>query len=99
MCYCPECFVECTQPAWLGREHNLSNQQVYHLMRALHLAGRCVGCGDCVRACPMGVDLGLLGDKLRETVKELYGIDPGADPEEVQALTSYKLDDWQEFIM
>lgn len=99
MCYCPECFVESTQPTWLGREHNLSNTQVYHLMRALHMAGRCVGCGDCVRACPMGVDLGFLNDKLREDVKELYGADPGAAPEVPQPLASYKQDDWQEFIM
>jgi len=73
LCYCPECFAECTQPRWLGTEHNLSNAQVYHLMRAIHLAGRCVGCGDCARACPMGVDVGFLGEKLREVVKELYG--------------------------
>jgi len=39
MCYCKECFVESTQPQWMGREHNLSNQQVYHLVRALHLGG------------------------------------------------------------
>ena len=99
MCYCPECFVESAQPAWLGREHTLSNAQVYHLMRALHIAGRCVGCGDCVRACPMGVDLGLLNEKLREVVKELYGADPGAAPDEPQPLAAYKEDDWQEFIM
>lgn len=99
MCYCAECFVEATQPTWLGREHNLSNAQVFHLMRALHLGGRCVGCGDCFRACPMGVDLGLLGEKLRGVVKELYGVDPGADADQPQALASYKEDDWQEFIM
>lgn len=99
LCYCEECFVEGTQPAWLGREHNLSNQQVYHLMRALHLAGRCVGCGDCVRACPMGVNLGVLNDRLREDVKELYGAEPGADAEAAQPLAAYETDDWQEFMM
>jgi len=99
MCYCPECFVEATQPTWIGREHTLSNAQAYHLVRALHLAGRCVGCGDCMRSCPMGVDLGLLGEKLRQDVKELYGVDVGADAEAKQPMTTYKEDDWQEFIM
>ncbi|MHC4252911.1 MAG: 4Fe-4S dicluster domain-containing protein [Planctomycetota bacterium] len=99
LCYCEECFVEGTQPAWLGREHNLSNQQVYQLMRALHLAGRCVGCGDCMRACPMGVDLGVINDRLREDVKELYGAEPGADAEAAQPLAAYEMDDWQEFMM
>jgi hypothetical protein len=32
-------------------------------------------------------------------VKELYGVDPGADADQPQALASYKEDDWQEFIM
>ncbi|MHC5054534.1 MAG: 4Fe-4S dicluster domain-containing protein [Planctomycetota bacterium] len=99
LCYCEECFVEGTQPAWLGREHNLSNQQVYHLMRALHLAGRCVGCGDCMRACPMGVDLGVINDRLREDVRELYGVEPGADADAAQPLAAYEMDDWQEFMM
>jgi len=99
LCYCTECFVESTQPRWLGREFNLSNAQAYHLMRALHLAGRCVGCGDCARAGPVGVDLGVLGDRLREDVKELYGAEPGARPGEEQPLSVYKLDDWQDFIM
>jgi ferredoxin len=99
MCYCPECFVEATQPTWIGREHSLSNAQVYHLIRALHLAGRCAGCGDCMRSCPMGVDLGLLGEKLRQDVKELFGVDVGADAKAEQPLTTYKEDDWQEFIM
>ncbi len=99
LCYCEECFVEGTQPAWLGREHNVSNAQAYHLMRALHLAGRCVGCGDCMRACPMGVDLGVLNDRLREDVKELYGAEPGADADAAQPLAAYEMDDWQEFMM
>ena len=32
----------------------------WQIARAFHLAGRCVGCGECSRACPAGIDLALL---------------------------------------
>nr|NIM44418.1 4Fe-4S ferredoxin [Nitrososphaeria archaeon] len=55
LCYCKECFVDLTTPLWLGKTDNPSDVMVFHIVRALHVAGRCVDCGACSRACPMGI--------------------------------------------
>ncbi|MDO8577693.1 MAG: 4Fe-4S dicluster domain-containing protein, partial [Dehalococcoidales bacterium] len=67
-CYCRECFVDSTKPQWIGKTVNETDTQFFHMVRALHLAGRCVSCGACERACPMGIDLRVLNKKLEEEV-------------------------------
>ncbi|MBN1899981.1 4Fe-4S ferredoxin, partial [Candidatus Sumerlaeota bacterium] len=52
LCYCEECFVERTLPRWVGEGSELSDTLIFHIVRALHSAGRCGECGACVRACP-----------------------------------------------
>ena len=32
----------------------------WHLVRAMHLAGRCINCGYCAEACPVGIPLNRL---------------------------------------
>jgi formate dehydrogenase subunit beta len=45
----------------------------YHVIRAMHVAGRCVECGECERVCPVGIPLMLLNRKLIKDVNELFG--------------------------
>jgi ferredoxin len=98
LCYCQECFVDSTQPRWLGGSTNLSDNMLYLLIRAYHLAGRCVDCGACYRACPMQVDLRFINKKLQLIVKERFDYIPGLNQEELQPLCTYKLQDKEEFI-
>ena len=98
LCYCKECFVDQTQPQWVGKTIDLSDIMFYHIMRAFHVAGRCIGCGACTRACPMNIDLRLLSKKLERIVKERYNFEAGLNPEEPPAMGTHKVDDPQEFI-
>ncbi len=99
MCYCHECFVDASQPLWFGKTTDINDTIIYHIVRAIHLAGRCVNCGACTRACPMGINIRLLNRKMAKTVKERYGFETGVKKEEPAPMATHKLDDPQEFIM
>ncbi|MBM3189724.1 MAG: 4Fe-4S ferredoxin [Chloroflexi bacterium] len=99
LCYCSECVADQSQPAWFGRTDDISDTMSFHLTRALHLAGRCVDCGACSRACPMGIDLRLLNRKMAKEVLERYGYRAGLDLEAVPPLATFRPDDPQEFIL
>ena len=98
-CYCVDCFVEETLPAWIGKTTNISDNMTFHWTRAIHVAGRCVGCESCARACPMGVDLTMLNRKLAKDVKDLFNIETGLDMEQELVFNEFKLDDPQPFLL
>ena len=97
-CYCPQCFVDQSLPTWFGRTPHLSDTLIFHIIRTLHTAGRCVDCGACSRVCPMNVELRMLNKKTEKDVKELYGYEAGTDLEELPPMATFKIDDPQEFI-
>ena len=97
-CYCTQCFVDQNQPQWFGKTTELSDIAIFHLVRAFHVAGRCVSCGACARACPMGVDLMYLTRKIEKDLDELYGYVAGLDVEELAPFATFRKDDPQEFI-
>jgi formate dehydrogenase subunit beta len=98
-CYCQECFVDSSQPQWIGKTTNLSDIAIFHIVRAFHIAGRCVDCGACDRACPMGIDLRRLTKKIEKDVKDLFNYEAGISLEDVPPLAIFNPDDPQEFIM
>lgn len=97
-CYCAECFVDQAQPSWFGKSDDLSGVIAFHLVRVYHVAGRCVDCGACARACPMHIDLRTLGRKLEKDVREMYDYEAGMDLEATPPLSTFRTDDPQEFI-
>jgi formate dehydrogenase subunit beta len=98
-CYCQKCFVDSSQPQWIGKTTNLSDTTIFHIMRAFHIAGRCVNCGACDRACPMGIDLRRLNKKIEMDIKELFHYESGISLEGAPPLATFNPDDPQEFIM
>lgn len=98
MCFCERCVAEKTRPAWIETSPHLRGSLAWHLTRALHLAGRCVDCGECERACPAGIPLGLLNRKAAESVEKRYGYAVTDDPSVPAPIGTYRLDDEQEFI-
>ena len=99
LCYCPECFVDTSQPQWIGKSTGLSDTLVFHLVRAFHLAGRCVGCGACEQACPMGVDIRKLNRKLLKDVKTLFNYEAGVSLEQTSPLATFSADDPEQFMV
>jgi len=99
MCYCEQCFVDCSMPQWIGKGGNLSDKMIFHIVRAMHLAGRCVDCGACAAACPLNIDVRLLGKRIEREVAERFDFTAGMDFETPPALATFREDDKQEFIM
>ena len=48
-------------------------ENLFHIIRAFHVAGRCTDCGECSRVCPQGIPLHLLNRKFISDIDELYG--------------------------
>ncbi len=98
LCSCATCMFDQTMPRWIGAGNDASDIAIYHLTRALHLAGRCTGCGACERACPLGIDVRLLGRMLCAEVEDLYGYRPGEAVDTAPLLSTFAADDPQEFV-
>lgn len=80
MCFCKECTLE---------EANLIDtgeippaNPTFHLVRALHMVGRCIDCGLCEEACPAGIPLRTLYKKVAEIVCDEFGYKTGFNVDE-----------------
>ncbi len=75
VCVCKDCSLageDLVEKGWLPVEVPL-----FHLVRAVHMAGRCVDCGLCEEACPADIPLRLLYRKVATIVKDLFDYVPG----------------------
>ncbi len=98
-CYCNECFVDQNDPQWIGKTLDFSDTMVFHVIRNLHVAGRCVECGSCERACPMDIRLLLLNRKVAKEVAERFSMETGVDQDAKPAMSDFREDEKQDFIM
>lgn len=92
-CYCSECVAEQVDPPWLSIAHGVPQKAFFHVMRAYHLAGRCVECHACDAACPMHIPLSLLNRMIAREVKALFGSIAGADQQAVAPLATFRRDE------
>lgn len=73
---------------------NSFEENMFHIIRAFHVAGRCTDCGECSRVCPQGIPLHLLNRKFIKDANELYGdYQAGADMETRPPMVNFTYDD------
>jgi len=91
---CPECFCEACameDAAWVEPGLLAPPFPTFHLIRAMHMASRCIACRECERTCPAHIPLTVLYDLMRRDMEALLGYVPGADIDAEPPL-SVKLD-------
>jgi len=98
MCYCERCIVDKNRPQAIDTSPTLKGNFAWHIARAFHLAGRCVGCDECTRVCPAGIDLRLLNMSLAKAAEDEFGYRAGVDREAEPIIGSYSLKDKESFI-
>lgn len=98
MCSCFRCTVDYNAPQWISvGSHQLGNFD-WHLMRAMHLAGRCSVCGQCGEACPMDIPVHLLSFQINEDIFKMFGSRAGLTLKKESLLSTWKSIDVENFI-
>ncbi|XOQ53406.1 MAG: 4Fe-4S ferredoxin [Succiniclasticum sp.] len=80
-CSCEQCIFDHPGSGADGKAYaDTSQEAMFHIIRAFHVAGRCTGCGECGRVCPQGIRLDLLNSKFAKDIDEFFGpYQPGED--------------------
>jgi hypothetical protein len=100
LCYCAKCCID-QETSTLYNGANTTSAAFHALMTwSLHLAGRCVDCRNCEKACPSHLPLHLLHKQNEQVIYEnfqehLAGVIPG----DRGAFYKYSLKDPDDFIM
>jgi len=99
MCYCTRCTVEVNQPQWIPVQANTHGNMEWHILRTMHLAGRCISCGECGRACPVGIPCHLLTMQLADQVHNYFKVYAGTSYKMSSVLSTYEPNDKESFII
>ena len=94
-CSCRKCVFDSTAFDSAQKANATSfEENMFHIIRAFHVAGRCTDCGECSRVCPQGIPLHLFNRKFIKDINKLYGeYQAGAEAVERSPLTSFCKDD------
>ncbi|SHN67092.1 4Fe-4S dicluster domain-containing protein [Desulfovibrio litoralis] len=94
LCACKEhCVAQSREPHWLSQEDSVTDKWFFQVIHATHLAGRCTGCGECQRACPMNIPVGLFKMKFNSIIKELFDYEAGVDIDANPPLQTFSLEE------
>ena len=99
MCGCDQCFTDKNQPQWFPTAADGPGNFAWHLLRAFHLAGRCVGCGACQAACPARIPLNVLSAAMARSALKHFGHQAGLDPKGTSLQSDFKPNDQEDFIL
>ena len=94
-CSCNKCIFDNTDTGVAAKSNADSfEENMFHIIRAFHVAGRCTDCGECSRVCPQNIPLHLLNRKFIKEINELYGeFQAGEDAVTTGPLTFFTIED------
>ena len=94
-CTCEKCVFDNPKSGIENKAAATSfEENMFHIIRAFHVAGRCTDCGECSRVCPQHIPLHLLNRKFIKDMNELYGdFQAGETEQQRHPMTSYRTDD------
>ena len=73
-CSCVKCVFDNPASGIAAKANDTEfEEQMFHIIRAFHVAGRCTDCGECSRVCPQHIPLHLLNRKFIKDMDTLYG--------------------------
>jgi formate dehydrogenase (coenzyme F420) beta subunit len=94
MCVCRDhCVAQSREPHWVTQDDDVREKWMFQVIHAMHLAGRCVECGECQRACPVDIPILALKRKLNKEMKELFHYEAGVDPKAIPPLLSFQVEE------
>jgi len=99
MCYCNRCIVDKNRPTVIDTSAHVKGNLAWHVTRAFHQAGRCVGCDECTRVCPAGINLRLLNLSLARAADKHFDYRAGMDKEAAPVIGAYREEDKEDFIL
>jgi ferredoxin len=93
-CNCRSCYLDQHRVNWNGKAVDVAENVNFNLTRAIHVAGRCIECGECERACPVGVPIMAVNRKIIRDINSLFGsYEAGVDLEDKPPLDWYRAED------
>lgn len=94
-CTCEKCVFDNPNSGVENKAPATSfEEQMFHIIRAFHVAGRCTDCGECSRVCPQHIPLHLLNRKFIKDIDAFYGeYQAGAEVGSRAPIVNYTTDD------
>lgn len=94
MCVCRDhCVSTSRDPHWVSQADSVRDKLMFQVIHATHLAGRCTGCGECERACPVNIPVLMLKRTLGRAVGQLFGFAAGMSMEGTPPLLTFQIEE------
>ena len=94
LCVCRDhCIAASRDPEWITQADGTRDKLFFQVIHAVHQAGRCTGCGECQRACPVGIPVLLLKRSMARSVEQLFGYEAGVSTEATPPLLHFEIEE------